>query len=73
MRPPLIERLSARRSNGNVSFVWTEARLAEVFKKMLSAVAYLHQRGIAHRHRPTPHDPQEKYANANPKLNINVI
>jgi serine/threonine protein kinase len=38
-----------RRSNGNVSFVWTEARLAEVFRKMLSAVAYLHQRGIAHR------------------------
>jgi serine/threonine protein kinase len=32
-----------------ISFVWTEGRLADLARKMLSAVAYLHQRGIAHR------------------------
>ncbi len=36
-------------SDGDVSFVWTESRLADLARKMLSAVAYLHQRGIAHR------------------------
>ena len=44
-------------SDGNVSFVWTEARLADLARKMLSAVAYLHQRGIAHRSRPPTRDP----------------
>jgi serine/threonine protein kinase len=39
-------------TDGNLSFVWTEARLAELARKMLSAVAYLHQRGIAHRSLP---------------------
>ena len=32
-----------------ISFVWTEGRLADLARKMLSSVAYLHQRGIAHR------------------------
>jgi serine/threonine protein kinase len=43
------ERRESRERAPQISFVWTEGRLADLARKMLSAVAYLHQRGIAHR------------------------
>ncbi len=48
-----IDSIQKTWSDGNVTFVWAEGRIADLVRKMLSAVAYLHQRGIAHR----LHDP----------------